>query len=616
MPERAVWWLGLLALGIALAACDGAPDAPESATIPAPAPVVTVTATITAIATPIPPPSPPTAMASPPPAPAPPERWQPDIVEIDSDLFERLEYEPGEAITEYGLFFLDVETGRVEGWRKRGADVPWQASYSIPFGGRFLGLWTDPFAPPVAPYLHDRRTGRTFVWDWEAYPLEEFATERGERLIVERADDSPGQYVVLDGNLSPVAWFSLPTGGQEFWMNPAGDCVLAFDGRALHVIDLVAGQTVLVDTPAGTGPLHVSGDYVVPEKVSLFSGGFAFIGRDMAGKEQCRVARYDWAATVLSDIAFRCAGVLPPISLSPNGRMIASETFTDTYPDKGPGTYYALTMLSIFDTITGEALVRATNVLLDLPGGLGLVHTTPWIADSSGIVVTVSAPKGSEGQRRSRILGIDGRWHPSPSIRDEPSVHEAWYPPYMVSGLHDPSLFLFIRGTVVSRSDEVLASPNIDFPAIMPPTWGFVCYSAWWNTSREVGLRIYGCGYTSLSGVLPLLPPVIKTPPFDERLLMAVTTSEACAGLREEPSAEATRIACLPDATVVELLASDGVESYADGYPVTIVSDPDYYYFVRDQPGCGRDSPCLWLRVRDADGAEGWMLADSLRWAP
>ena len=614
MPERAVWWLGLLALGIALAACDGAPDAPESATIPAPA--VTAAATITASATPIPPPSPPTATASPPPAPAPPEHWQPDIVEIDSDLFERLEYEPGETITEYGLFFLDVETGRVEGWRKRGADVPWQASYSIPFGGRFLGLWTDPFAPPVAPYLHDRRTGRTFVWDWEAYPLEEFATERGERLIVERADDSPGQYVVLDGNLSPVAWFSLPTGGQEFWMNPAGDRVLAFDGRALHVIDLVAGQTALVDTPAGTGPLHVSGDYVVPEIVSLFSGGFAFIGRNMAGKEQCRVTRYDWAATVLSDIVFRCAGVLPPISLSPNGRMIASETFTDTYPDRGLGDYYALTMLSIFDTITGEELTRATNVLLDLPGGPGLVHTTPWIADSSGIVVTVSAPKDSDGHFRSRILGIDGRWHSSPSIRDEPSVHELWYPPYMVSASHDPSLFLLIRGTVVSRNNEVLASLNIDFPAIMPPGGGFVCYSTWWNTSGEVGLRIRWCGHTSFSLVLPLLPPAIKTPPFDERLLMAVTTSEACAEMREELSAEATRIACLPDATVVEWLASDGVESYEDGYPVTIVSDPDYYYFVRDQPGCSRDSPCLWLRVRDADGAEGWMLADSLRWAP
>lgn len=128
MLERAVWWLGLLALGIALAACDGDPDAPEPTTIPAPA--TTPTATPTAIATPtaVPstlPPTPttptatptqtatPIATASPDPAPVPLERWQPDIVEVDTDLFERLAYEPGETITEYGLFFLNTETGRV-----------------------------------------------------------------------------------------------------------------------------------------------------------------------------------------------------------------------------------------------------------------------------------------------------------------------------------------------------------------------------------------------------------------------------------------------------------------------------------------------------------------------
>lgn len=125
------------------------------------------------------------------------------------------------------------------------------------------------------------------------------------------------------------------------------------------------------------------------------------------------------------------------------------------------------------------------------------------------------------------------------------------------------------------------------------------------------------CGPTSFSVLLPLLPPGIQTPPFDERLLMAVTTGETCAGLREEPSAEATQTACLPDGTVVELLASDGVESYADGYPVTIASDPDY--FVWGQPDCrygsGHDA-CVWLHVRDTEGADGWMFADSLRWAP
>ena len=65
MLERAVWWLGLLALGLALAACDDDPDAPEPTTIPAP--TVTSTATPTAIATPTAPPT--TLPATPTPSP-------------------------------------------------------------------------------------------------------------------------------------------------------------------------------------------------------------------------------------------------------------------------------------------------------------------------------------------------------------------------------------------------------------------------------------------------------------------------------------------------------------------------------------------------------------------
>ena len=631
MPERTVWWFGLLALGIAFAACGGGSDAPESAALPTL--VATATATTTTVATPTPTPSPtatstttaagtPAEMANPTPEPAPPERWHPDIVEVETDLFERLEYAPGETITGYGLFLLDIGTGRVEGWREQGMDAPWQDTYSIPFGGRFLGLQT--LGAPIAPYLHDRRSGRTFAWDWQAHPLREFATERGERLIVERADEAPGQYVVLDGGLTPVAWFELPSGGQRLWMNPAGDRVLAFDRAAFHVINLATGRMLRAEAPAGTGPLHVSRDYIVREQVALFASdagdGFALIGRDTNSREQCRVVRYDWTAAILSDVAFRCAGVLPKVALSPNGRGIASETFTNIYDTEGLiGTYSPLTIISVFDALTGEEIIRARSVLLDQPSdnSLGLVRTTSWLADSSGIVVTAIEPTINGDQRQSRILDVDGHWQPSPSMREAPSVHDGWFAPFAAPAPESSSLFLLTRGTVVNRNDEVVASFTIDFPGIPPPDYGFVCYSTWWNAPEEVAVLIRGCGHTSWSDVLPPLPPGIALPPFDERLLMAVTTVETCSGFHEEPSAEATRIACLPNATVVELLASDGVESYVDGYPVAVISAPDR--FMWHTPGCddgSGDGACVWLHVRDADGVEGWMLANDLTWVP
>lgn len=89
------------------------------------------------------------------------ERWQPQVLEIatDYEALGRVQYAPGEAIgirigAESGFFFLNVETGAVEGWVSERSRAT--TRYSPSPGNRYVfrqGL------------LHDRGAGRTFVWD-------------------------------------------------------------------------------------------------------------------------------------------------------------------------------------------------------------------------------------------------------------------------------------------------------------------------------------------------------------------------------------------------------------------------------------------------------------------
>ena len=121
--------------------------------------------------------------------------------------------------------------------------------------------------------------------------------------------------------------------------------------------------------------------------------------------------------------------------------------------------------------------------------------------------------------------------------------------------------------------------------------WGSYGFSDLWRgTSDEVRVRvsIYPPGHCGGGGEYrgdPPLAPVIESPPFEDRLQVEVVV-DTCLRLREEPSLSSTVLNCLANGTVLD----------TDDYAL------DYY------------NAHPFMRVRTADGREGWASADYLRW--
>ena len=125
---RANAGLMLLALVVTLA-CGGEPVAPPTMVTATPAPTVTPTAAAT--------PQPATPTATPAPAPC---RSIECVERMANGALEHRIFEPGERIDwEEGVFSLDIETGRVEGYRLEGALE------------RLSDVWIQAKPPPATP---------------------------------------------------------------------------------------------------------------------------------------------------------------------------------------------------------------------------------------------------------------------------------------------------------------------------------------------------------------------------------------------------------------------------------------------------------------------------------
>ena len=155
-------------------------------------------------------------------------RWQPAIQEIETDhealgrvYFERDNVMELELCHAFGLFFLDVETGSVEGWT-------WDAPILPSPGNRFVYFSSD-----VTPVLYDRMTERSYTWDpaelslvvettdvrrsWPTYTnaLLGWGAGSAERLLFRGGT----HYAVVDASMAAVAWFELDEGAdpRRWW---------------------------------------------------------------------------------------------------------------------------------------------------------------------------------------------------------------------------------------------------------------------------------------------------------------------------------------------------------------------------------------------------------------
>ncbi len=529
-------------------------------TSPTPDPTPTATPTPSPQATPTPTPTPaPEPEPDPTPEPAPTPEAAPNalgIREVPTDeVFTRLEYPAGEQIPgDTGLLFLDVDTGAVEGWQSVEGLPPEPSP-----GNRFVA---------VEGALHDRVEGGTFSWDPAVLRR---AAWGGGRVVFERLDAEPqgeARYVLVDSSLEEVGSFAI-TPGFEIEL-------AALDVGFLLVRDPeVPGQLWLLGVGTPQVPLVA---LPAPVRTSRVEGGFALVSGPVAegeGGQTCRVLRYDWSTSVLSDASFPCAGspdVLGTgVHVSPDGRWIAATTRSlDCCDPLAPpeARFPAPSSISVFDASTGEEQLRVSGAAFPLrPGSASGV----WLADGSALVLDTVLGL--------QLVGLDGQWLlPQPSLLPEG---------VLLPAPDDPARFLHDMQTVAGLNGQILASAEFAEVAF---------FSSWGETSAEA--RIYQPpALRAAFGIAPSILPATHLPPFDGSLTAEVTV-DSCLNVRAEPTTESDIEVCLPPERVVELVAHP-----SDGYVVEGPCVEDDLY-----------GNCVWAYVLTEDGEQGWAYTDFLRW--
>ena len=334
-------------------------------------------------------------------------RWQPAIREIvtDHDALGRVYFERDDEMElklcdAYGLFFLDVATGSVEGWT-------WPLQVLPSPGNRFVHFPSD-----ATPVVYDRASGRSYTWDAAGLSLVESAdtqwswlnytnglfgwgTGLDERLIFR----SGAQYAVVNAAMSAVAWFELDEGAApgRSWAHPDGTRLLVLSvtedssDASLSVVDLSDGSlaTARIPVPDDHGPYPQM--RVARSEISLLSRA--------RGSEDVFITRYDWALTELSSVLVPFGG--SRTELSPDGTLVSTVKLFRAEPSPhGLGTVNGLSATSIFDVMTGAELVRIKGALPSRDTFAIHYGRSRWLADSSGLVL--------DARTDTRIVSVDG----------------------------------------------------------------------------------------------------------------------------------------------------------------------------------------------------------------
>jgi len=546
-------------------------------------------------------------------------RWQPPIREIavDHEALGRVTFEPGDEMEltlcdATGLFFLDVETGSVEGWTWDPLPLPSP-------GNRYVYLPSD-----ETPVLYDRLTGRAFTWDaaelslvrasadgqpWDdAYTrsltnsLVGWAAGEDEWLIVRRDH----RYAVIDHSMEAVAWFEV--GGAlpvRWWPHPDGTHLLARlpnedrSGLLLYVINLVDGVHESTGMPASHTLSRTSDVHVSRSGITVVSGSY--------DDDACSIVRYDWSLELLSEVSLPCSW--PTLDVSPDGRLVSTVTLSFGQPIFEPGIFQRLSVTSVFDATTGEELIRVKGA--QPSDALFGVHDgrTRWLADSSGLVLDTRDDTRTISGGGITVFPPDTHWWRGLLIpsRDDPNRLDRPFELYLRycdsvdGGIRAERQCRVLSARVVDGSGDELASMQLTLRIVSGSRWdvplGSIAAVAYnrtsWGVTSDV-LRVHltlGGPYES-AGYRPSLPPVMDGPPFAELGALEVVEGEACQNLREAPERESPSIACLPG-----------------GIVVGAVEPTDYTHYARFHVV----GP--WAHVRTEGGDEGWMHLAGLRWA-
>lgn len=481
---------------------------------------------------------------------------------------KRRDYKPGEPIDAVGQYFMDVATGKVEGWHL-GAPDPDRRFYVGTSPDHAWVMASD----QQWTYALNRSSGATAAWENQAA---RHIIAGADYLVLERLGTqgaATGDYHVLDGMLKTVSRFHVAPAGNE-----RAQAVLSPDGKRMalnrhqwgpgtgtataevKVVDLTSGQVAaFTSDSAGSGGTWVGTELALaPGSGDLMLTHILQVQTTASLAEQTLVRRFSWEGKLLDETSLRGRGHV----FSPDGRWLA----------------WSQSISGFFSTVTVEEAGSGKPVYRIVGA-----QSPNWLADSKRLLV-----HSDHGYR----LASAGELADGPK---EDFPRHAFTMESMRPAPHDPDLFA-LGATVLNSAGRV--RQTVPFVENEEQLW-MIHGASWSRSGQEIAFSVALPGGKDWNNgpVFPL-SPAVQTPPFDDTYLLQVRDPAGeCLNLRAEASTQSRVIQCLPNGT--KLAAGDL------GLAPIKLNQPMWYSEDR-----------YWLWVQTEQNEHGWVAVNtgSLAW--
>lgn len=530
--------------------------------------------------------------------------------EDGSSWFEKISFAPGELIeADQGIFFMDTETGAVEGWRVLpgiAENLPGVYRYALHADASLISLKVLASGLPGREFVLERETGSALTFK----PLDiSFVAAHGELLVFEETgnrdgDVRKGRYHLLRRSGSSVE----RTGGFEadvVGLSAAPMTALTPDGSALFLTNHMVGHPpglVRWDIASGkvTSLFEATEEQLEGRKASFSALRPLSNGRgvvllvtslpgDSAGETRRRAVAFDWSGAAIPP------GSIPPgdaailierVGGSPDGRLVA----TNAPIRQVGGEFWPALSVTRPTAQSPEYLLRGVSL------GVGaFLEFNPWLPDSSGFVawipddvVRTSLP--SWERRTPAIVSADGRViAPLPSPAGWAEENRTFGP---VPSPRDPALFSYSGTHVYNRTSGRWLSVNLKKHIQMR-------FDPWSGRTGEMVFTLPRGSVGIGSDSEPVLLPHRRVPaPFDGELRLMVR--DGCSGvtLRDGFETGAANVASVPAGR--ELVLAELPRGQLPNDRRAVAFD--------------RGRGITWIRVSDGTN-QGWVDSTRLDWA-
>jgi len=421
----------------------------------------------------------------------------------------KVEMPAGQAMTEPGLYYMDLATGELEAWLTPPQDPAWPMG---PMETTPDHRWLTMFWGSDA-YLIRRSDGQAFRYNQEQHTV---TVGPNLFLFAHRSDQEKNTYIIMDDEMQQVSTFTLdrPTSGSErFLFSPDGKGLAVTHDQSLTLIDVATGSI--------TQTLKLQGD---PATLTALPDLGEMVVTTASYNEPMHIYRINWQGQLLGEQQVNGYAA----AFSRDGKLLATAQYM--------GDIGAATVVQEWGSETP---------LFRVAGSLGF----NWLPNATGLI--------TDTRLGWQLVTMTGEMGPVPG--GEPGWK--WFKWYRPSPT-DPDLFL-TDTRVLNRAGAVVQAASV--PANSPAS---VTGAGWSTSGDEVHFAVtYPLGRGFDIGMWTMFLPRLQRWPFPETYPLEVRDPKGeCLNLRETHAANGTVIRCLPTGTRMEPIGPVDQAIGADGF--------------------------------------------------